>query len=145
MSSEEIDGFETISSRFEPLRSFDSALSRLSSQAGLQGQLALQFEVTHRSRAEQAEAAIKVCKLLQSLQEKWSAADHAAKRQILSIVLLKFSLNDLSLFCEMRKPFALLREGLLVSSSRVDKTAIELFIVGVRGWEAGLPRQRVQE
>jgi hypothetical protein len=33
ISSEKIDGFETISSRFEPLRPFGSALSRLSSQA----------------------------------------------------------------------------------------------------------------
>jgi hypothetical protein len=33
-----IDGFETISSRFEPLRSFGSALSKLSSQAEQQRQ-----------------------------------------------------------------------------------------------------------
>jgi hypothetical protein len=29
----------------------------------------------------------------------------------------------------------------VVFSSRGDKTAIELFIAGVRGWEAGLRRQ----
>jgi hypothetical protein len=41
----------------------------------------------------------------------------------------------------MRKPFDVLAEGLLVSSSRGDKTAIELFVAGIRGWEAGLRRR----
>lgn len=41
----------------------------------------------------------------------------------------------------MRKPFDVLAEGLLVQSSRGDKTAIELFIAGIRGWEAGLRRR----
>jgi len=40
----------------------------------------------------------------------------------------------------IRKPFDVLAEGLLVQSSRGDKTAIELFIAGVHGWEAGLRR-----
>jgi hypothetical protein len=41
----------------------------------------------------------------------------------------------------MRKPFDVLAEGLLVSSSRGDRTPFELFVAGVRGWEAGLRRR----
>ena len=41
----------------------------------------------------------------------------------------------------MRKPFDVLVEGLLLKNSRGDKTAIELFIVGVRSWEAWLRLQ----
>jgi hypothetical protein len=40
----------------------------------------------------------------------------------------------------MRKPFDVLAEGLLSEKTRGDKTAIELFVAGVRGWEAGLRR-----
>jgi hypothetical protein len=38
-------------------------------------------------------------------------------------------------------PFDLLAEGLLSKKSRGDKTAIELFVAGVGGWEAGLRRR----
>jgi hypothetical protein len=38
----------------------------------------------------------------------------------------------------MRKPFDVLVEGLVSEKSRGDKTAIELFLVGVRGWETGM-------
>ena len=41
---------------------------------------------------------------------------------------------------DSKKRFNALDEGLLVSSSRGDKTAIELFTSGVQGWEAGLRR-----
>jgi hypothetical protein len=41
----------------------------------------------------------------------------------------------------MRTPFNVLAEGLLSEKSRGDKTAIELFVTGIRGWEAGLRRQ----
>jgi hypothetical protein len=41
----------------------------------------------------------------------------------------------------MRKPFDILAEGLSSENSRGDKTAIELFIAGVRGWEAGWQRR----
>jgi hypothetical protein len=40
----------------------------------------------------------------------------------------------------MRKPFDVLAEGLLLKNSWGDKTAIELFVVNVQGWEAGLRR-----
>jgi hypothetical protein len=38
----------------------------------------------------------------------------------------------------MRRPFNALAEGLVSENSRGDKTAIELFIAGIRSWEAGL-------
>jgi hypothetical protein len=41
----------------------------------------------------------------------------------------------------MRKPFDVLAEGLLLTKSRDDKTAIELFLSGVQDWEAGLRRR----
>jgi hypothetical protein len=40
----------------------------------------------------------------------------------------------------MRKPFDILAEGLILKNSRGDKTAIELFLAGIQGWEAGLRR-----
>jgi hypothetical protein len=45
----------------------------------------------------------------------------------------------------MRNPVNALAEGLTVKKARGDKTAIDLFIAGVRGWEAGLRRQRARE
>ena len=41
----------------------------------------------------------------------------------------------------MRKPFDVLAEGLLLKNSRGDKTAIELFLAGVRGWKVGIRRR----
>ena len=41
----------------------------------------------------------------------------------------------------MKEPFDVLAEGLISENSRDNKTAIELFIAGVRGWKAGLRRQ----
>jgi hypothetical protein len=45
----------------------------------------------------------------------------------------------------MRNPLNVLAKGLLLKDSRGDKTAIELFIAGIRDWEAGLRHLRVQE
>jgi len=42
---------------------------------------------------------------------------------------------------EMRKPFDVLAEGLISKNSRSDKTPIELFLAGIRGWETGIRRQ----
>ncbi|GIW76755.1 MAG: recombinase [Phycisphaerae bacterium] len=73
------------------------------------------------TRGEQAEQAIKVFELSQSLCEKWVTANYHARRQILDIVFSNFRLDGVTLCYEMRKPFALLAEGLLVSSNRGDK------------------------
>jgi hypothetical protein len=44
----------------------------------------------------------------------------------------------------MSKPFDVLAEGLIVKKDRGDKTQLELFIAGVRGWEA-YPRRRLDD
>jgi hypothetical protein len=44
----------------------------------------------------------------------------------------------------MRKPFDVLAEGLISKTSGEDRTAIELFVAGVRGWEAAI-RHRLEE
>jgi hypothetical protein len=41
----------------------------------------------------------------------------------------------------MKKPFDVLAEGLISKNNRDDKTAIELFLTGIWGWEAGLRRK----
>jgi hypothetical protein len=61
-------------------------------------------------------------------------------RRILEIVFLNCTLEDLTLFPTIRKPFDVLAEGLVSKNSRGDKTAIELFLAGVQGWEAVLRR-----
>jgi hypothetical protein len=40
----------------------------------------------------------------------------------------------------VRKPFDVLAEGLLSEKSRGDRTPLELFLAGIRGWEAGMRR-----
>ena len=41
----------------------------------------------------------------------------------------------------MRKPFDVLAEGLVLKNSRGDKTAIELFLAGLGGWDAIMRRR----
>jgi site-specific DNA recombinase len=69
-------------------------------------------------RHENAEIAIKAFELSQNLRAKWLTADYAEKRRGLEIVFLNFVLDDVTLVPETRKPFDMLAEGLLVSSSR---------------------------
>jgi hypothetical protein len=40
----------------------------------------------------------------------------------------------------MKKPLELMFEGLTTAENRGDKTAIELFVAGMRGWEVSLRR-----
>jgi hypothetical protein len=51
---------------------------------------------------------------------------------------LNCTLDGATLVPEIRKPFDVLAEGILSEKSRGDKTTIELFVAGIRGWEAGL-------
>ena len=83
-------------------------------------QIGVQIEGCDRNRAEQAEIAMKAFELSQTLKEKWLIADVRAKRRLLEIVCLNFSLEGATLVPEIRKPFDVLAEGLLVSSSRGD-------------------------
>jgi hypothetical protein len=40
-----------------------------------------------------------------------------------------------------KQPFDIIAEGLFLKESGEDRTPIELFIAGVRGWEVGLRRR----
>ena len=68
---------------------------------------------------------------------------YAAKRRILEIVFLNCRLEDANLVPTTRKPFEENVEGLFLKNSRGDKTAIELFVAGIRGWEAGVRNQLI--
>jgi site-specific DNA recombinase len=83
--------------------------------------LSLELEACDRGRSERAELAEKAFELSQSLADKWVKADAAAKRQLLQIVCLNFSLDGATLVPELRKPFDILAEGLSVSFSRGDR------------------------
>jgi hypothetical protein len=61
-----------------------------------------------------------------------------------SSALFEHDLEGATLIPEIRKPFYVLAEGLVSEKSRGDKTAIELFLIGVQGWEAGLRRSIVE-
>lgn len=84
-------------------------------------QLDLQVEACDRGRAERAELAQKAFELSQTLEHKWVKADVAAKRQLLEIVCLNFSLDDVTLVPTIRKPFDVLRKQLSVPLSRGDR------------------------
>jgi hypothetical protein len=40
----------------------------------------------------------------------------------------------------MKEPFGVLAEGLISKNNRGDWTPLELFLAGVRSWEAGIRR-----
>ncbi|MEI6233133.1 MAG: hypothetical protein WCT04_08780 [Planctomycetota bacterium] len=83
--------------------------------------LEIQIEATGRGRVEYTELAIKAFELSQRLEEKWTCADFQAKRQILEIICLNFTLDGVTLCPEMRKPFDVLAEGLVLKRSRGDR------------------------
>ena len=100
-----------------------------------------QIDALDRDHDENADIAVKAFELSQNLRKKWLVADFVAKRRILEIACLNLRLVDVTLISEMRKPFGALAEGLLNEQSRDDKTAIELFLARVRGWDVELRRR----
>ncbi len=84
-------------------------------------EITLGIEAADRGRGEQAGLALKVFELSQALEEKWLTADFAAKRQMLDIVFLNFTLDGVTLCYETRKPFDVLVKGLAVPSLRGDR------------------------
>ena len=46
--------------------------------------------------------------------------------------------NAVTSIATIRNPFDMLAEGLLVSSSRGDKTWLELFFAGLRSWNGSI-------
>ena len=74
-----------------------------------------------RHRSEAGEIAIQAFELSQTLKDKWVTADYRAKRRILEIVCLNFTLNDASLCPVWRKPFDVLAETTLSEISRAER------------------------
>ncbi len=80
----------------------------------------LQLDSLDRTHDENAELASKIFELSQTLKEQWLTADYATKRRILEIVFLNCQLNDTTLIPQIRKPFDVLVEGLLVPDSGAE-------------------------
>ena len=86
-----------------------------------EARLNLQIEACGRGTHENSDLAMKAFELSQTLRSKWVTADYAEKRRYLEIVVLNFSLNDVSLVHVWRKPFDMLAKGLSIQSSRGDR------------------------
>jgi site-specific DNA recombinase len=82
------------------------------------GRIRLQIDVLDRSHDETADLAVKVFELSQTLRNQWITGDCDAKRRLLEIVWLNCCLDGEKLVPELRKPFDVLAEGLVVSESR---------------------------
>jgi len=80
--------------------------------------LRLELEACDRGRDEIIDIAVKAFELTQDLRAQWVTADYAAKRRILEITCLNFSLDGVTLVPVMRKPFDVLAEGLVWKNSR---------------------------
>ncbi|QGJ68646.1 Resolvase [Planctomycetales bacterium 10988] len=83
--------------------------------------LKLEIDVADRRRHEIIDIAVKAFELSQSLRARWLTADYAAKRRILEILCLNWTLDDVTLAPTMRKPFDLLAKGLVSKDSRGDR------------------------
>ena len=88
-----------------------------------------------------AETALALFDWTQNAAEIWRGSNSRVRREILDSICLNRTLTDVNLNATKRKPFDVLAEGLNCQKSRGDKTAIELFIAGIKGWEAGLRRR----
>ncbi len=93
--------------------------------------LTLQIESHDRGRSEVGEIAVKAFELSQTLKQQWLTADYRAKRRLLEIVCLNFTLDDVTLVPVWRKPFDVLAKGLDSKNSRADWTPIEQFLLGI--------------
>ena len=85
-----------------------------------EAQLRLEMDCCSRGRNEIIDIAVKAFELSQSLREKWLTANYDAKRRLLEILCLNWTLDDVSLVPTMRKPFDLLVKGLVSKDSRGD-------------------------
>ena len=83
--------------------------------------LLTRLEGCGRQHSERGELAVKVFELSQALAQKWLTADIAEKRQLLEIICLDWTFEGVKIVPEMRKPFDLLVEGLLVPTSRGER------------------------
>ena len=83
--------------------------------------ISLEAEAVYRVKQEHADIAVKTFALSQMLNEKWFTAEGAAKRWLLEIVCLNYTLGDGSFVNELRKPFDLFVKGLDSPNSRGDR------------------------
>ena len=83
-------------------------------------QIRLQLEACDRGRDENAGIVVKAFELSRVLREKYVNAEPVAKRHILEIVCLNFTLQDATLVPTIGKPFDVLAEGLVLSNGRGD-------------------------
>lgn len=85
-----------------------------------EARLRLELEASSRGRHEIADIAVKAFELSQNLRAQWLTADYVAKRRILEILCLNWTLDGVSLVPTMRKPFDMLDKGLVWKNSRGD-------------------------
>lgn len=81
-------------------------------------ELVLQLEAASRTQSEKASIASKAFELSQNISDKWLTADLSTKRRIMEIVCLNFVRKGATLAPVMKKPFDILAEGLVLTSSR---------------------------
>lgn len=81
-------------------------------------ELSLQLDVDDRSRAEKGELALKMFELSQTLEDKWFTSDYRAKRRILEMACLNFSLHNVNLDMTLNKVFSALTEDLVLAENR---------------------------
>ncbi len=81
----------------------------------------LQLDVLDRSQDENADLAVKVFELSQTLRQQWFTADYAAKRRVLEIVCLNCELQAEKPVFSLRKPFDALADGLLLKNNRCGR------------------------
>ncbi|MBM4088364.1 MAG: hypothetical protein FJ276_02885 [Planctomycetes bacterium] len=86
-----------------------------------EAELKLEIDVADRGRHEIIDIAVKASELSQNPREKWLTADYAAKRRILEIICLNWTLDDVTPVPTMKKPFDLLAKGLVSKDSRGER------------------------
>jgi len=74
----------------------------------------------------------------QKAAEIWRGSNTTARRQILDSICLNRQVSDVTLVTTKRKPFDFFVERLDLKKNRGDRTPLELFLAGLRGWDGGL-------
>lgn len=82
-------------------------------------ELTQQLQNEAQAQTEGNETAVKVLELSQALRERWVMADQDTKRLLLDLLCSNFTLDGETLVPELRMPFSLLSEGLLVGGEGI--------------------------
>ena len=75
----------------------------------------------YRQQSERSALAVKVLELPQTMAHTWMAADIAMNRLLLEMICFNSTFKGVKIIAQMRKPFGILVEGLLVVLSRGDR------------------------